>query len=99
MPFLANFCATSICIDAGLATMAAWGFVAIAASIDVTHLYKSNLSHQMLKDYLGDLISKGFVEFNINKKGGQRYSLTDKGFKYLSDYYVIREFENSYGLN
>lgn len=68
--------------------------------IKPTHiLYKSNLSHQMLKDYLGELISKEFIEFYLNNKGGKRYSLTDKGFKYLNDYYVIREFENSYGLN
>jgi len=63
-----------------------------------THiLYKSNLSSQMLKDYLKDLISKGFVE-EISEKS-KHYILTDRGYKYLKDYNVIKSFMESYGLD
>lgn len=63
-----------------------------------THiLYKSNLSHQMLTDYLKDLIKKGFIiEEPVEK--GKKYSLTTKGYNYLKDYSVINSFIESYGL-
>ena len=69
------------------------------SGIKPTHiLYKSNLSHQMLTEYLGELIEKGFIVEKIIKKGKKNYVLTDKGFNYLSEYRVIREFADSYGL-
>jgi len=41
--------------------------------IKPTHiLYKANLSHQMLEDYLTELIQKGFV-IELNKKEGKLY--------------------------
>lgn len=65
-----------------------------------THiLYKSNLSSQMLKEYLEDLLDKGFIKANADKKGKKSYSLTDKGFKYLEDFDVIKSFIESYGLD
>lgn len=67
--------------------------------IKPTHiLYKSNLSHQMLTEYLGELIEKEFIIENINKKGKKGYSLTEKGYNYLNEYKIIREFADSYGL-
>jgi predicted transcriptional regulator len=67
--------------------------------IKPTHiLYKSNLSHQMLEEYLGELISKGFVIENITK-AGKTYSLAPKGFEYLNKYKLIIEFVDSFGLN
>jgi len=64
-----------------------------------THiLYKSNLSHQMLVEYVGELIEKGFILEKKDKKKKKFYELTDKGFNYLSDYKVIRGFVDSYGL-
>jgi len=63
-----------------------------------THiLYKSNLSSQMMDDYLTELISKDFI---IEHKGkqGKTYSLTDKGFEYLSKYQLINDFVQSFGL-
>lgn len=64
-----------------------------------THiLYKSNLSHQMMTEYLQDLISKGFIiEGSMN--GGKTYSLTPKGFQYLTEYHKIADFMNSFGLD
>lgn len=65
-----------------------------------THiLYKSNLSHQMLTDYLFELMKKSFVMECIDKKGKKTYSLTDKGHNYLNDYNNIRTFVDSYGLS
>ena len=68
-------------------------------TIKPTHiLYKANLSHQMLDEYLKDLISRGFVIEKKEKKG-KTYSLTDKGFNYLSKYGLITDFISSFGLD
>ena len=65
-----------------------------------THiLYRSNLSHPMLTEYLTDLIAKGFITEVTNKEGKKSYELTQKGFDYLRDYAVIRGFVDSYGLD
>ncbi len=64
-----------------------------------THiLYKSNLSHQMMEEYLEELISKGFVEMEKIKEG-KAYSITQKGFDYLNKYKLITEFVDSFGLS
>jgi len=69
------------------------------SGIKPTHiLYKSNLSHQMLTDYLSELIEKSFIIEEVDKKGKKFYVLTDKGFNYLSEYKLIRDFADSYGL-
>lgn len=63
-----------------------------------THLlYKSNLSHQMMKDYLNELQEKGFIE--QTKEGNNKFfMLTDKGFNYLNEYQVVTSFLESFGL-
>lgn len=64
-----------------------------------THiLYKSNLSSEMLKQYLSELIKNKFIEEIKDKKNTKRYSLLDKGFNYIKDYSVIKKFMESYGL-
>lgn len=69
-------------------------------SVKQTHiLYKSNLSHQMLVEYVGELIEKGFILEEEDKKGKKSYALTDKGHNYLNDYKIIRGFVDSYGLS
>ncbi len=71
-----------------------------AGVVKQTHiLYKSNLSHQMLVEYVGELIDKSFIVEKEDKKGKNHYELTDKGHNYLSDYKTIRNFVDSYGLN
>ena len=60
-------------------------------------LYKSNLSHIMMKDYLADLISRGFIK-ESHAKDGRTYSITEKGVKYLSEYHTIINFMESFGL-
>lgn len=64
-----------------------------------THiLYKSNLSHQMLTEYLTELIEKGFIIEEKDKKKNKSYLITDKGLNFLKDFNVIRNFMESYGL-
>lgn len=67
--------------------------------IKPTHiLYKSNLSYQMMDEYLTELISKGFL---VEKKTAtsRTYSLTEKGFQFLEKYSMIKEFTTSFGLD
>lgn len=67
--------------------------------IKPTHImYKANLSPQMLKTYLKELIAKGLV---LEKKSGKgkTYFLTEKGLKYIEDYQIILGFVDSFGLN
>ncbi|MFH1591127.1 MAG: winged helix-turn-helix domain-containing protein [archaeon] len=64
-----------------------------------THiLYKSNLSHQSLTEYLRELLLKEFLIETEDVKGKKTYDLTDKGFKFLEEYSVIQGFIDSYGL-
>lgn len=66
--------------------------------IKPTHLlYKSNLSHDSMKRYVGDLIEKELVEI-MEEKRGKKYSITDKGLKFLSDYEQVKLFTDSFGF-
>lgn len=65
-----------------------------------THiLYRSNLSHQMLVDYVSELIDKNFIIEKEDKKGKKYFELLKKGYNYIKDYKIIRGFVDSYGLN
>ena len=60
-------------------------------------LYSSNLSPQMFRDYINELVNKGFIAETENK-GRKIYSLTDKGFKFLEKYIIMIEFIENFGL-
>ncbi len=63
-----------------------------------THLlYKSNLSHQMMKEYVDELLQKGFIA-EQTEDTNRFYALTDKGFKYLDEYTAVTKFLSSFGL-
>lgn len=62
-------------------------------------MYKANLSHEMLNTYMNELLTKTFIVENKDKTGRRTYTLTDKGFNFLKDYKIIKEFVNSYDLN
>jgi len=67
--------------------------------IKPTHiLYKSNLSHQMMEEYLSELMEKKFV---IEEKNGNNktYSITIKGQEYLNQYKMIVNFVGGFGLD
>ena len=66
--------------------------------IKPTHiLYKSNLSHQMMSEYLLELIKGKFV-IEHQTSSGKTYKLTNKGHEYLDKYKVITEFIISFEL-
>ena len=66
--------------------------------IKPTHiLYKSNLSHQMMEDYLDELKIKQFI-IEQKTKTGKTYVITDKGLKYLQEYSTINNFMDAFGL-
>jgi len=67
--------------------------------IKPTHiLYKSNLSHAMMDEYLKDLQSKGFIIEQQHDKS-RTYSVTKKGEQYLEQYSMISEFTSAFGLD
>ncbi|MDP3918295.1 MAG: winged helix-turn-helix domain-containing protein [Nanoarchaeota archaeon] len=67
-------------------------------NIKPTHLlYKSNLSHDSMKRYVGELMIKEMVQ-ELPEKRGKKYTITDKGLKFLTDYEQIRQFTDSFGF-
>lgn len=66
--------------------------------IKPTHLlYKSNLSHAKLKEYLDILLKKGMIEERL-VKGRKMFFMKDQGHKFLSEFERIKEFSDSFGL-
>jgi len=61
-------------------------------------LYASNLSPQMFKDYINELITKGFITLDIDEKEKKTFSLTIKGNNFLEEYRVIERFIENFGL-
>lgn len=61
-------------------------------------LYASNLSPQMFKEYINELISKKFIKFEIDEKDKKTFSLTKKGQDFLLQYKVIENFIENFGL-
>ncbi len=73
--------------------------------IKPTHLmYKSNLSHKLLNNYLEELLEKQLVtveEEFINKKKKQPVKtivITEKGLSFLEEFRRMREFTDAFGL-
>jgi predicted transcriptional regulator len=63
-----------------------------------THvMYRANLSHQMLDEYLKELIEKDLL-VEKQTKNSKTFSLTDKGFEFLEKYRQMMEFVDSFGL-
>lgn len=61
-------------------------------------LYASNLSPQMFKEYINELIAKDFIKIDIDKKEKKTFSLTLKGNNFLEEYRVIENFISNFGL-
>jgi len=61
-------------------------------------LYSSNLSPQMFKDYINELVKKDFIKIEIDKKDKKTFSLTKKGFDFLQEYKIIENFVENFGL-
>lgn len=61
-------------------------------------LYASNLSPQMFKDYINELLTKKFLMINLDKKEKKTFSLTKKGQDFLQEYKMIENFVENFGL-
>lgn len=61
-------------------------------------LYASNLSPQMFKEYINELLQKGFIELEILEKDKKVFSLTKKGNNFLEEYRVIENLIENFGL-
>ena len=67
-------------------------------SIKPTHLlYKSNLSHAKLMEYVDILLKKGMIEEQL-VKGKKMFFMKDQGYKFLLEFERIKEFSDSFGL-
>jgi predicted transcriptional regulator len=72
--------------------------------IKPTHLmYKSNLSHKLLNNYLEELVTKELVdieeEYVRKKKAANKIVvITDKGLGFLAEFRRMREFTDAFGL-
>lgn len=75
------------------------GKVKESKSIKPTRLlYASNLSPQMFKEYMNELLEKKFVKLDIDNKEKKSFSLTKKGQDFLQEYKVIENFIENFGL-
>ena len=72
--------------------------------IKPTHLmYKSNLSHKLLNQYLEELLQQELVvveeEFSKKKQKSTRtVVITEKGLGFLAEFRRMREFTDAFGL-
>ena len=67
-------------------------------TIKPTHLlYRSNLSHAKLKEYVNILLEKGMIEQQIIK-GRKMFFMKEQGHKFLLEFERIKEFSDSFGL-
>jgi predicted transcriptional regulator len=66
--------------------------------IKPTHLmYKANLSHNQMKQYLDELISKNMVHEEA-KDERKMLVITDKGYAFIQQFHQMKEFEKTFGL-
>jgi predicted transcriptional regulator len=66
--------------------------------IKPTHLlYKSNLSHKKMKEYVTELMKQEFVEAK-EKKGKKHFKITEKGSEFLGEFKRIKQFSESFGI-
>ena len=60
-------------------------------------LYASNLSPQMFKEYISELMDKGFIKLDV-EEDKKTFSLTKKGNEFLEEYRIIERFIDNFGL-
>jgi predicted transcriptional regulator len=68
--------------------------------IKPTHLmYKANLSHNQMRQYLDELISKNLVvEEQKEREERKMLAITDKGIAFINQFSQMKEFEKTFGL-
>lgn len=60
-------------------------------------LYKANLSHAQMKDYVEELERKNLIRL-VQEKKAQYYEITDEGYKFLHELNRILEMSDALGL-
>jgi len=66
--------------------------------IKPTHLlYKGNLSHLRLKEYIDSLIQKELM-IKISADGHNYYKISEKGVKFISDIEKMKGITEAFGL-
>jgi predicted transcriptional regulator len=66
--------------------------------IKPTHLlYKGNLSHIRLKEYIDELIQKKLLS-KISEDNHVYYKITEQGVKFISDIEKMKEITEAFGL-
>jgi len=60
-------------------------------------LYSSNLSPQMFKRYIKELLEKDLIKLSCIE-GKKYYLLTPKGFEFLKEYKTIVNFIENFGI-
>ncbi len=70
--------------------------------IKPTHLmYKSNLSHKLLTNYMDELILKEMIlieEVKKKRTTSKMVHITDKGLGFLEEFRRMKEFTGAFGL-
>lgn len=61
-------------------------------------LYSSNLSPQMFKEYVDELLNKKFIKLEMLEENKKTFSLTKKGQDFLEQYKTIENFIENFGL-
>ena len=61
-------------------------------------LYASNLSPQMFKEYINELIEKKFISLDVDKEDKKTFSLAKRGNDFLEEYRIIERFVDNFGL-
>ena len=63
-----------------------------------THvMYKANLSHSSLNEYLSELMGKEMIE-EITEKKSKFLIITEKGVNFLTEFRKMKEFQDAFGL-
>jgi len=66
--------------------------------IKPTHLmYKSNLSHTQMKNYINEMIKKELIK-EENEENKKKILMTEKGQKFLIESLRMKEFQRTFGL-
>ncbi|MBI3623461.1 hypothetical protein HY212_05285 [Candidatus Pacearchaeota archaeon] len=61
-------------------------------------LYSSNLSPQMFKEYVDELLGKKFIKLGVTDDDKKFFTLNDKGNEFLEQYKSIENFIENFGL-
>ncbi|MFH1424893.1 MAG: winged helix-turn-helix domain-containing protein [archaeon] len=67
-------------------------------SIKPTHLmYKSNLSHKKMMEYVNELLEKTLIT-ETETKEGKNYAITEAGDEFMAEYNKLKKFIDAFGF-